>query len=623
MPHKVAEYSRNSASCRSDELHTLIRRLEVISAAARQVEHDFADELASVDPQFRASAANLLHYSALRQFDLRTLQGRLAALGLSSLGRAERHVMASLKAVQEVLKSLASGSDHAFDPAPGGFAASSRLLDSHAADILGPKRPGRNARIMVTLPGEAASDPGFVDQLIHSGMDVARINCAHDNADTWAAMIANIRQACEENAASCTILMDLAGAKLRTGSLAPGPRVLHVQPGLDARGRVISPKRFRLVANGHAGGKGITIPVSEVRALRARPGDSFRFRDCRGKKRKLKVIGGGGETLRVECYKPIFIETGTRLKLFRRGKGMDREITVGELPPVEQPILLRTGDWLILHRGTRPGQPALVNKKGIVSKPAHISCTLPEVFRCVRAGEPVYLNDGKIGGIVESVTCDQMVIRITQARKRGSRLRGGKSINFPGSSLRIGGLTDKDRQDLRFVACHADAVGLSFVREPEDVDALLAALEGYGAHPGIVLKIETEQGFHNLVRLLLTAMRTYPVGIMIARGDLAIECGWERLAELQEEILWLSEAAQVPVVWATQVLEGKTRKGLPSRAEISDAAMSQRADCVMLNKGPHIIEAIEMLDNILRRMQAHHDKKTATLRKLSVADVSG
>ncbi|NNF61720.1 MAG: hypothetical protein HKN06_10400, partial [Gammaproteobacteria bacterium] len=158
---------------------------------------------------------------------------------------------------------------------------------------------------------------------------------------------------------------------------------------------------------------------------------------------------------------------------------------------------------------------------------------------------------------------------------------------------------------------------------PEDVDALLAALEGYGAHPGIVLKIETEQGFHNLVRLLLTAMRTYPVGIMIARGDLAIECGWERLAELQEEILWLSEAAQVPVVWATQVLEGKTRKGLPSRAEISDAAMSQRADCVMLNKGPHIIEAIEMLDNILRRMQAHHDKKTATLRKLSVADVSG
>ena len=85
---------------------------------------------------------------------------------------------------------------------------------------------------------------------------------------------------------------------------------------------------------------------------------------------------------------------------------------------------------------------------------------------------------------------------------------------------------------------------------------------------------------------------------------------------MQEEILWLCEAAQVPVIWATQVLEGTAKKGLPSRAEISDAALSQRADCVMLNKGPHIIAAIKMLDNILRRMEGHQYKKTATLRKL-------
>ncbi|MGI9261300.1 MAG: pyruvate kinase, partial [Woeseiaceae bacterium] len=102
--------------------------------------------------------------------------------------------------------------------------------------------------------------------------------------------------------------------------------------------------------------------------------------------------------------------------------------------------------------------------------------------------------------------------------------------------------------------------------------------------------------------------------------DLAVECGWERLAELQEELLWLCEAAQLPVIWATQVLELTTKKGQPSRAEISDAAMSQRADCVMLNKGPHILAAIRMLDNILRRMQVHQYKKTARLDRLRFAD---
>ena len=103
---------------------------------------------------------------------------------------------------------------------------------------------------------------------------------------------------------------------------------------------------------------------------------------------------------------------------------------------------------------------------------------------------------------------------------------------------------------------------------------------------------------------------------MIARGDLAVECGYERLAEVQEEILWLCEAAHMPVIWATQVLEGVAKRGQPSRAEITDAAMSERAECVMLNKGPHIVGAVRVLDDILRRMQGHQHKKTSLLRTL-------
>jgi pyruvate kinase len=102
----------------------------------------------------------------------------------------------------------------------------------------------------------------------------------------------------------------------------------------------------------------------------------------------------------------------------------------------------------------------------------------------------------------------------------------------------------------------------------------------------------------------------------IGRGDLAVELGYERLAEVQEEILWLAEAAHVPVIWATQVLESLAKTGQPSRAEITDAAMGERAECVMLNKGPHIVEAITALDDILLRMEAHQHKKRAMLRKL-------
>jgi pyruvate kinase len=91
------------------------------------------------------------------------------------------------------------------------------------------------------------------------------------------------------------------------------------------------------------------------------------------------------------------------------------------------------------------------------------------------------------------------------------------------------------------------------------------------------------------------------------------------MAELQEEILWVCESAHVPVIWATQVLEGLTKRGHASRAEITDAAMSQGAEGVMLNKGSHITEAVRVLDDILQRMQGHHSKKRSMLRKLHLA----
>jgi pyruvate kinase len=259
--------------------------------------------------------------------------------------------------------------------------------------------------------------------------------------------------------------------------------------------------------------------------------------------------------------------------------------------------------------------------------PKSIGCTLPQVFGSVQPGHRVWFDDGKIAGVVSEVGEDGFSVLITQASPTGSKLRMDKGINLPDTELAVPFLSDVDRRDLAFAAKHADLVGLSFVQSSENLDELASELRTLGAERpraqrhdleqlGVMLKIETRRAFERLPSLLLTSLGRWPVGVMIARGDLALEVGYERLAEVQEEILWVSEAAHVPVVWATAVLESLAKKGVPSRAEITDAAMSQRAECVMLNKGPYTTNAIRLLDDILRRMQAHQRKKTAFLRPL-------
>jgi pyruvate kinase len=235
---------------------------------------------------------------------------------------------------------------------------------------------------------------------------------------------------------------------------------------------------------------------------------------------------------------------------------------------------------------------------------------------------PDLVDDGKIGGRIRRIGDFELEVEITQAKRSGSKLRADRSINLPESQIERSPLLPKDFDDLAFVAEHADMAGLSFVESPEGIQQLAATLRERTTRPiGIVLKIETRRGFEHLPQLLLSAMQYSRVGVMIARGDLAIECGYERLAEVQEEMLWLCEAAHVPVIWATQVLDQLTRTGQPSRAEITDATMAERAECVMLNKGPHVVKAVRVLSDILIRMQAHQNKKRSLFRKLRVSEL--
>jgi pyruvate kinase len=601
----------------------LIKSLDDILITCTGLEEKFSGEIYATEPHFRKSARNLLHYLALRNRDMRNMQESLAELGLSSLGRSEGYVKNSLLAVRNNLARIYGIPEKIEQQGSLTLQQSKELLAAHTDSLLGARRDKRNVRIMVTLSRETAEDYEMIKELLIAGMDCARINCAHDDQEIWIRMIDHINRAKTETGLSCKILMDLAGLKLRTGPIVPGARVLRIKTKRDYLGKLIKPAKIWLgpPSIDTPAGVDVKIPVDGDWIRNLEPGDKISFQDTRGKKRQFEIVSREKDGCLAELFKRSYICTGTVLSLKDKKRNLE-PIQVGLLPPVENFILLRKDDILILHKAPVPGENARYDENDLILALAHISCSNPEIFKNIKQGEPILFDDGKIEGVISSASPDMLLVKITHAKEGGSKLGEDKGINLPESSLGISGLMEKDYDDLKFIARHADIANISFVNEAQDLYQLQEELQRLKAsHLGIMLKIETKRGFKNLPFLLLASMRSYPVGVMIARGDLAVECGWERLAEIQEEILWLCEAAHVPVVWATQVLESLAKKGSPSRAEITDAAMAQRADCVMLNKGPHIIQTIRMLSDILSRMEEHQHKKTAMLKNLKVSEV--
>jgi pyruvate kinase len=611
----------------NEEAAVLLESLQDLVSGALALEKDFAQELAAVDADRISSARNLVHYLSLRQTDIRPLQDCLGRLGLSSLGRLESHVLVSLQAVTRVLTRLSGlrrkKNLRAAQP-PVDFGSGPALLQARADELLGCAEQ-RAVRIMVTMPSEAATNYTLVHNLVAAGMDVMRINCAHDGPQQWQGMIDNLGRASASLGKSCRIYADLAGPKMRTGSLRPAGRLLTLSLQRDEKGAVIEPARVWLQTEG-AEEQGFVDDQDKVLPLtgglldHAAVGDVLRVRDCRGVNRRLTLVKSEGGRWLAEGVKRVYLESGAGATLYR-GKERIARGEVGLLPETVLPLQLACGDMLALTRSQDPGGPELRDSKGRVAEPASIPCSLEEAFAQVKPGERVCFDDGKIYGTVQANDGERMTVRITTGSTKGQKLAEGKGINFPDTSFSMPSLTAKDLADLDFVVHRVDMIGLSFVHGPEDVLALQERLVAYGmAHIGVVLKIENCQAFEHLPQILLAGLRMPHLGVMVARGDLAAEMGFDRLAEVQEEILWLCEAAHVPVIWATQVLEGMAKNHLPSRAEITDAAMSGRAECVMLNKGPFIVDTVEFLGNILERMQSHQNKKRAMLRRLAVSD---
>jgi len=569
----------------------------------RRLEKLREPDIVASDPSHRRDVINLVHYLALRQGDVRHLQRWLGARGLSSLGRCEAHVLATVESVRAALEGTAPH----FGPAIQSFEEGRAALDFNTDALFGPRPPGRVPRIMVTLPTEAADEYQLVQHLVSRGMDVARINGAHDDPDAWERMARNVRRASSEVDRSCRVSMDLPGPKLRTGPLAEGPQVVKLRPERDLRGVPVTPAVASLVGGSGSGAHATALPVDPSWIERRHTGDVASLVDTRGSRRELRILKMAPRSCEVEVWDTTYVETGTSLSCHG-------DVTrVGELVRIPQYHLLCAGDRLVLTRDLDPVVPWRHGQPGN----AQIGCTFAAAFDAAKVGQRVNLDDGKITGVIEDVVRNELHVRIVSAAARGSRLRAEKGINLPDTDLAASAVSDADLPLLEVAAAYADMLGVSFLRHEHDVDDIHRYLHRVrGEKLGLILKIETNAAFTRLPEILLHAMRSPLVGVMIARGDLAVEVGYERLAEVQEEILWLCEAAHVPVIWATEVLDQLARTGHPSRAEVTDAAMGQRAECVMLNKGPHVDDAIVVLDDILRRMSRHQRKKTSLLQPL-------
>jgi pyruvate kinase len=318
----------------------------------------------------------------------------------------------------------------------------------------------------------------------------------------------------------------------------------------------------------------------------------------------------------IECVRASEIRWNRSVKVAMDLAGP--KIRTGEIISLNsagKPYLrLKTGEMISLLKSSS-GEKAVYSTDGQLISHASISCTYPALIDQVAIGDKIFFDDGKIEGVVEERITNGMNILITRSKPEGSKLRPDKGINAPDSQLAISGLTDKDKQDFAFVARHADIVNFTFVNSPEDLHQLFQLIDQYRAHNlGVILKIETKRAFNNLYSLLRTTMtRSNPIGVMIARGDLAVEAGWENIGYVQSEIIRICTAGHIPIVWATQVLENYAKEGIPSRSELTDISQAMKAECVMLNKGPYIVEALAFLNRLLIQGESFQNKNLSML----------
>ncbi len=262
------------------------------------------------------------------------------------------------------------------------------------------------------------------------------------------------------------------------------------------------------------------------------------------------------------------------------------KIRVGEIDGV---LELKKGDKIKLV------------KKKMDEDPYCLTTSYPEILNYIRKGESVFFADGSIRTTVLDRGKDHVELIVENEGVLSSR----KGINLPNSNLKISAITPKDEKDLEFGAKEGvDIVAVSFVNTKDDIIRARNILNSFGSNPWIIAKIETKKGFDNISEILNESD-----GLMVARGDLGIEVGIEKVPVIQKRLIKKANARAKPVIVATQMLLSMVNSPYPTRAEVSDIAnaLLDGADAVMLSDettiGRYPIKAVETLVRVILETQ--------------------
>ena len=245
---------------------------------------------------------------------------------------------------------------------------------------------------------------------------------------------------------------------------------------------------------------------------------------------------------------------------------------------------------------------------------------LSSSIAAVEPGDRVLLDDGRIEAIVGEVDGETVQARI----ESGGQLRSRVGVNIPGVALDLEVVTEKDRRDLEFAAEYdADFVAASFVRNADDVFAVGEVLEEFGADVPIIAKIERAGAVENLPEIIEAS-----AGIMVARGDLGVECPLEDVPMIQKRIIRRCQEAGVPVITATEMLDSMVHARRPTRAEASDVANAvlDGTDAVMLSAetaiGDHPVRVVETMARIVREVEGSQEYQEVLEQRVPPADRS-
>ncbi len=267
---------------------------------------------------------------------------------------------------------------------------------------------------------------------------------------------------------------------------------------------------------------------------------------------------------------------------------------------------IRLGEFYQERVDLKTGDKIVITTEKIVGDEHRVSINYKAFPREVKKGDHVMVDDGKKQFEVVSIKGEEVTCKILV----GGNTKGKRGVNLPDSDISVASLTEKDLADLEFgIKNKVDYVALSFVRKPSDISELRDILKKRKLNAGIIAKVETPQAIKNIDQIIKLSD-----GIMIARGDLAIEVPFEKVPLYQKMIIKKCKKAKKFVITATQMMESMIKSPVPTRAEVADVANAilDGTDAVMLSEettlGEFPVAAVSAMTRIAEEIEGSMKK---------------